>query len=63
MADFSSIDSFRQFEQAVKRETRYVFHGAVRDFLAAVMETSQTRKESIDLSTILWRAQRGYKWR
>jgi hypothetical protein len=60
MAEFSSTDSYRRFEQTVKRETRYVFDGEVRDFLAAVMETSQTRKDMIKKSSILWRAQRGY---
>jgi len=63
MAEFSSTDSYRRFEQAVKRQTRYVYDGKVRDFLAAVIETSQTRKDSIEKSAILWRAQRGYTWR
>lgn len=63
MAEFSSTDSYRRFEQAVKRETRYVYNGEVRDFLAAVVETSKTRKDSIEKSSILWRAQRGYTWR
>jgi len=62
MAEFSSPESYRRFEQTVKRETRYVFDKEVRHFLAAVMETSQTRKESIDKGTVLWRAQRGYTW-
>ena len=63
MADFASTDSFRRFEQAVKRETRYIYNGEVQEFLAAVVETSQKRKDSIEKSTILWRAQRGYTWR
>ena len=63
MAEFSSTDSYRRFEQAVKRETRYAYNAEVKDFLAAVMETSKTRKDSIEKSSILWRAQRGYSWR
>jgi hypothetical protein len=63
MAEFSSTESYRRFEQAVKRETRYVYNSEVRDFLAAVMETSETRKNSIEKSTVLWRAQKGYTWR
>lgn len=63
MAEFASTDSFRRFEQAVKRETRYIYNGEVQEFLAAVVETSQKRKDSIEKSTILWRAQRGYTWR
>jgi hypothetical protein len=35
----------------------------VRDFLAAVIETSQTRKEFIEKASVLWHAQRGYTWR
>ena len=63
MAGFASTDSYRRFESAVKRETRYIYNSEVRDFLAAVVETSQKRKDSIEKSTILWRAQRGYTWR
>jgi hypothetical protein len=63
MAEFSSTDSYHRFEQTVKRETRYVYDVEVRDFLAAVMETSQKRKDSIEKSSILFRAQRGYTWR
>jgi hypothetical protein len=63
MAEFSSTDSYRQFEQAVKFETRYVHDAEVQDFLATVIETSQTRKDSIEESTVHWRAQRGYIWR
>jgi hypothetical protein len=63
MAEFSFTDSYRRFEQAVTRETRYVYEADVRDFLAAVTETSGTRKDSIEKDSILWRAQRGYTWR
>ena len=62
MAEFSFNDSYRRFEQTVKRETRYVYDHEVRDFLATVMETSKARKESIEKSTVLWRAQRGFTW-
>lgn len=63
MAKFAFTDSYRRFESAVKRETRYIYNREVQDFLAAVVETSQKRKDSIEKSTILWRAQRGYTWR
>src|SRR5579859_3210541 len=63
MAEFSCTDSYRRFEQTVKRHTRYVYDGEVRDFLAAVIETGKTRKDSIEKGSILWRAQRGYTWR
>jgi len=63
MAEFASTDIYRRFEWAVKRETRYVYNSELQDFLAAVVETSQKRKNSIEKSTILWRAQRGYSLR
>jgi hypothetical protein len=63
MAEFASTDSYRWFEQAVKQRTRYVHDAEVRDFLATVMETSKTRKDTIEKSVVLWRAQRGYSWR
>ena len=63
MTEFVSTDCYRRFEWAVKRETRYVYNGEVQQFLAAVMETSQKRKDSIEKSSILFRAQRGYTWR
>ena len=55
--------SYRRFEQSVRREARYIYKAEVRDFLAAVVETSQKRKNSIEKATILWRAQKGYTWR
>jgi hypothetical protein len=63
MAEFSFTDSYRRFEQAVKRTTRYVYDNKVRDFLAAVMDTSKSRTETIEKTSVLWRAQRGYTWR
>src|SRR5712692_4908741 len=63
MAEFISTDSYHRFEQTVKRKARYVHDDEVRAFLAVVMQTSQARKESIERSTVLWRAQRGYTWR
>ncbi len=63
MREFDSPDSYHRFEHAVKRKTRYVHDDAVRAFLATVIETSQTRKDTIEAPTVLWRAQRGYEWR
>lgn len=63
MAEFLYSDSFRRFEWAVERETRYVHNNDVKDFLAAVIESSEKRKDSVDEGSILWRAQRGFTWR
>ena len=63
MAEFASTDSYHRFAQAVKLKARYVHDEEVRAFLATVMETSGSRRDSIEKSVILWRAQRGYVWR
>ena len=62
MAQFRSPDSYRDFERAVKHASRYVHDDHVRDFIAAVMETSGTRQAAIPCGAHLWRAQRGYIW-
>lgn len=63
MVEFNSPDSYRSFEQAVKRARRYVHDSEVRDFISTVVETSARRKVSIKKGAVLWRAQRGYIWR
>jgi hypothetical protein len=63
MAEFPSTDSYHRFAQTVKLRTRYVHDEEVRAFLAAVMETSETRRDLIEESAVLWRGQRGYVWR
>src|SRR5664279_3194198 len=63
MSEFPYPDSYRRFEETVKLKTRYVFDGEVQAFLAAVAESSETRKDTIDKASVLWRAQRGYIWR
>jgi hypothetical protein len=49
MAQFSSPDTYRRFEQAAMRKMRHVYDSEVRHFLAAIGK-----------STMLWRAQWGY---
>jgi len=63
MAEFPFADSYRRFEQSVKQRSRYVHDLEVRAFLDVVMETSESRKDKIPKSSILFRAQRGYGWR
>jgi hypothetical protein len=63
MAEFASTDSYYRFAHTVKLKARYVHDQEVRGFLASVMETSETRRDSIEKSVVLWRAQRGYVWR
>jgi hypothetical protein len=63
MNDFAFTDSYYRFVQAVTRKSRYIQDDEIRAFLAAVMETSVARKDSIGKSSILFQAQRGYTWR
>ena len=63
MGEFTSADSYRRFEQTVKHKTRYFHDQQVRTFLETVLETSQSRRESIKKFSVLFRAQRGYTWR
>jgi hypothetical protein len=63
MVEFAFTDSYYRFAQAVTRRSRYIQDDEVRAFLAAVMESSAARKYSIEKSSILYRAQRGYGWR
>ena len=63
MAEFPSPDSYRNFEQAVKRTCRYIHNNEVHDFLKAVFSTSITREVPIIKGAVLWRAQRDYTWR
>lgn len=63
MAEFAFTDSYHRFAKTVKLKTRYVYDDEVHEFLATVMATSESRRNSIEESVILFRAQRGYVWR
>jgi|SRR5208283_648712 len=63
MTEFVSTDSYHRFAQTVKLKARYVHNEEVQAFLAAVVETSEARRDSIEKSVVLYRAQRGYIWR
>src|SRR6266853_3333329 len=63
MAEFPLTDSYHRFEQSVKKRSRYVHDSEVRAFLDVVMETSESRKDTISKWSVLFRAQRGYGWR
>lgn len=62
MATFESWTSFFGFANSVTRDWRYVRDERQRDFLAAVLETSRSRREQLDEGTILWRAQICHEW-
>ncbi|HYM37934.1 MAG TPA: RES family NAD+ phosphorylase [Nitrospiraceae bacterium] len=62
MSEFESQDSYRNFEQSVKRKARYVFEEKVNKFLQTVLETSDHRKRKLPKDRFLWRAQQGEHW-
>lgn len=60
---FVSAEDYRSFEQAVRRELRYVRGAAHEGFLKAVLETGAARRTTITNGmyiTGLWRAQLGH---
>jgi hypothetical protein len=63
MTEFVSSRDYSRFALSVTQKARYVHEEEVREFLATVVATSETRRDSIAKETILWRAQRGYEWR
>lgn len=63
MPSFKSWRSFWHFETAVKNQTRYVYDAEVRDFLDAVLSSSETRLERFTAGMPFFRAQVGYDWR
>ena len=63
MREFKSYQSYKNFSESVSREWRYARSSEQEEFLATLLETSESRKEIIPESTILWRAQIGHDWR
>src|ERR1700733_4922419 len=61
MAELQKGDSFRRFEHSVRRKARFVFEDEVIRFMAAVMDTSSSRRKKLKAGTILWRAQLGHQ--
>ncbi len=66
MPQFKSAEDYRNFDQAVRRNLRYVRGLAQEDFLQEVLETSPTRRLLLTKDMYpggLWRAQLGHAWR
>jgi len=62
MRPFNSWQSFRTFEQTVKRKNRYFRDSEAENFLQTVLATSNNRKRDLPKDRYLWRAQLGHKW-
>ena len=63
MSEFPSKESYHRFQQSVRDKARYVHDDEVRGFLKTLLETSESRKKTLEKDKLLWRAQRGCEWR
>jgi len=62
MITFKSWRSYRDFERAVKKETRYLFDCDIKNFLDTLLETAKSKIEKIKAGAIFWRSQLGHDW-
>jgi hypothetical protein len=60
---FKSVDSYRDFARAVRKDYRYARTPDQEEFLKSLAETSQSRNLTMKAERILWRAQLGHDWR
>jgi hypothetical protein len=60
MREFTSINDYRDFANSVTARSRYVFEQHVEEFLKTVTETSASLIETLEINSILHRAQLGY---
>lgn len=60
---FKSPDSYLDFDQAVRRESRYARTPQQEEFLKTVAATSHLRSRTMKAGHVLWRAQLGHDWR
>jgi hypothetical protein len=60
---FKSVDSYRDFARAVRRDYRYARTPDQDDFLKSLTATSHSRSLTMKAEYILWRAQLGHDWR
>ncbi|MCA0367938.1 MAG: RES family NAD+ phosphorylase [Proteobacteria bacterium] len=60
---FATWRGYWNFQRSVSRELRYVRTSETEAFLAAVLETSASRRVTIPAGQLYWRAQLGHAWR
>lgn len=63
MTEFATVYGYLNFERSVKQKARYIHDEQTRTFLRTVMETSESRRKTLQRDQILWRAQRGLERR
>lgn len=57
--EFQSWWDFQKFSETVRRSSRYIHSQFVTDFLAALLQTSESRRRTLTAGKFLWRAQLG----
>jgi hypothetical protein len=62
MLEFKSWRDFWKFEQATKKQARYIHDPEVEAFLDTILQTTEKRVEVLAEEQILWRAQLGSNW-
>ena len=63
MNEFKSWNSYRNFANRVRRETRYIRTPEDDAFLREILRTSESRIEDLPAGYGLWRTQLGHHWR
>lgn len=62
MSVFVSRNSYDEFARSVKHSSRYGLDDEARQFLAAVVAISASKRQFLSAHGRLWRAQRGHAW-
>ena len=62
MTEFSTYRAFKNFQQHVLRESRYILDDVSQSFLRVVLETSPSRQRTAQEGCVFWRAQLGHGW-
>ena len=60
---FKSVDCYRDFARAVRRDYRYARTADQEKFLKSLTATSHSRSLNMKAGYVLWRAQLGHDWR
>ena len=63
MNEFKSWNSYNEFANRIRRQTRFFRKSEDQNFLYQVLQTSKSRVTELPMSTRLWRAQLGHAWR
>lgn len=54
------MHEYAEFERSVRSRFRYIHNAETRNFLSAVIATSGTRTEALQVGATLWRSQIGF---